>query len=87
MKKFITFGSFNNYNKINNVIEVWINILKKVSGSKLLLKSSTKKNDKFKTCLKKQLEQSVIYQHLNFLKITLIYIKIDIALDTFLGME
>ena len=62
--KFITFGSFNNYNKINNdVIEVWINILKKVSGSKLLLKSSTKKEiDKFKDLLKKQnLEQSVTF--------------------------
>ena len=86
--KFITFGSFNNYNKINNdVIEVWINILKKVSGSKLLLKSSTKKeNNKFKDLLKKQnLEQSVTFlptskffkDHIN------LYKKIDIALDTF----
>ena len=34
----------NNYNKINkNVLNVWSNILSKVKGSKLILKSSTKK--------------------------------------------
>ena len=86
--KFITFGSFNNYNKINDdVIEVWLNILKKIPSSKLILKSSTKKeNDKFKNFLQKEnLDKSVIFlptaknfeDHMN------LYKNIDIALDTF----
>ncbi len=86
--KFITFGSFNNYNKINeNVIEAWVNILKKLPGSKLLLKSSSKKeNDKFQDLLREQnLEKSVVFlptakffkDHIN------LYKNIDIALDTF----
>ena len=41
--KYITFGSFNNFNKINDsVIDVWSQILKNVIGSKLILKSSSK---------------------------------------------
>ncbi len=86
--KFITFSSFNNYNKINDdVIEVWMNILKAVPGSKLLLKSSTKKEiEKFKNLLQEQnLEKSVLFlptakffkEHIN------LYKNIDIALDTF----
>ena len=40
-KKFVTFGSLNNFRKINDdVIEVWSSILKKVKGSKLILKTS-----------------------------------------------
>ena len=40
--KFITFGSFNNFRKINeNVISVWSRILKKIPNSKLILKSSS----------------------------------------------
>ena len=39
-KKFITFGSFNNFRKINDeVIEVWSSILKKVKNSKLIIKN------------------------------------------------
>ena len=42
-EKNITFGSFNNFNKINDrVINVWSQILLKVKNSKLILKSSLK---------------------------------------------
>ena len=86
--KFITFGSFNNYNKINdNVLETWINILKNVKSSKLVLKSSTKKEvDEFQNLFEKySVLDSVIFlpttklfeDHINQYK------KIDIALDTF----
>ena len=38
---YFTFGSFNNFMKINKkVLDVWINILKKIKNSKLILKSS-----------------------------------------------
>jgi len=44
-KKFITFGSFNNFQKINdNVAKVWSKILKNIKNSKLILKSSLKKD-------------------------------------------
>ena len=37
----VTFGSFNNFGKINtSVVETWSRILKKVKNSKLILKSS-----------------------------------------------
>lgn len=84
----ITFGSFNNFNKINSsVIQVWSKILKKVNNSKLILKSSSPLiTDKLS---KKFDEQKVLKsieflpynknfeEHLNFYK------KIDISLDTF----
>lgn len=86
--KFITFGSFNNYSKINDeVVATWSQILKNVVSSKLILKSSLKKDI---TRLKKIFENynvlnSVIFleteknfeDHLN------LYNKVDIALDTF----
>ena len=38
---YFTFGSLNNFMKINDeVFDVWINILKKVKNSKIILKSS-----------------------------------------------
>ena len=41
--KYFTFGSFNSFNKINpDVVNVWSNILKRVSRSKLVLKTSQK---------------------------------------------
>ena len=86
--KYITFGSFNNFNKINNnVVETWSKILKEVTNSKLILKSSIKKNtEKLKELFKKNdvlesitfLERTSSYEdHLNTYK------EIDIALDTF----
>ena len=36
--KYFTFGSFNNFAKINSdVVSVWSNILKKINNSKLIL--------------------------------------------------
>ncbi|MDC1178902.1 hypothetical protein OAT43_01780 [Candidatus Pelagibacter ubique] len=86
--KYISFGSFNNFNKINyNVVETWSKILKEVTNSRLILKSSIKKNtEELKELFKKNevlgsvtlLERTSSYEeHLN------LYKKIDIALDTF----
>ena len=86
--KFITFGSFNNFRKINdNVISVWSRILKKIPNSKLLLKSSSVLSNnlisqKFK---ENQILDSVEFEpfvsdfetHIN------LYKKVDVALDTF----
>ena len=87
-KKFITFGSFNNFRKINDdVIEAWSIILKKVKNSKLMLKTSFPiSTERFK----KKFDE---YGVLNAVKILPfkkkfanhleIYKDIDIALDTF----
>ena len=84
----VTFGSFNNFNKINDdVIKVWSNILNKVEGSKLLLKTSTKKEV---SRMKKIFAKYTSIDSLSFLKTTKsfkdhldLYKNIDIALDTF----
>ena len=86
--KYITFGSFNNFNKINlNVAEVWSKILKNVKNSKLILKSSKTLNmDKLKELFKKNsvLESvSFFERNLSFEEHLNLYQKIDIALDTF----
>ena len=86
--KYITFGSFNNFKKINdNVVNVWSRILKKIPNSKLLLKSSSVLSnnlisEKFK---ENQILESIEFEpfasdfetHIN------LYKKVDIALDTF----
>lgn len=87
-KESITFGSLNNFNKINTtVIETWSKILKEVKNSKLILKSSTSKVIdsliyKFK---KNGVLDSVefINTSLNFEDHMSIYNRIDVALDTF----
>lgn len=86
--KFITFGSFNSFRKINEtVINTWSKILKKIPNSKLLLKSSSvlsnnlilekfKKNDVSKSVeIKPYIDD--FNSHMD------LYNKIDIALDTF----
>ena len=86
--KFITFGSFNNYNKINdNVIDVWSKILKKIKNSKLVLKSS---NASFRSAMKAKFKKKNILNSVEFLSYQGSfedhlneYKKIDIALDTF----
>tara|TARA_Y100000768_G_scaffold371021_1_gene337344 strand:- start:1046 stop:2737 length:1692 start_codon:yes stop_codon:yes gene_type:complete len=87
-KKFITFGSFNNFRKINDdVIEVWSKILKKVKNSKLILKTSfpisterfKKKFDEYGV-LKSVIILPFKKKFANHLEI---YKDIDIALDTF----
>ena len=85
---FITFGSFNNYNKINDsVIEVWSSILKKVKNSKLLLKSSmSTSQDIYKEKFKKNgVLDSITFESYNkeFVNHLEQYKQIDISLDTF----
>ena len=85
--KFITFASFNNFNKINeDVIRVWSEILNKVKNSKLILKSSIKmQTDIIKNQFEKKnvldsvifLEKKTFNDHLN------LYNSVDISLDTF----
>ena len=86
-EKNITFGSFNNFNKINDrVINVWSQILLKVKNSKLILKSSLKIDKNF---LKKEFEKYGVIDSIIFLEKRKLeshynlYKKIDIALDTF----
>ena len=87
--KFFTFGSFNNFDKINSdVISVWSNILKKINNSKLILKTSKIKHglERLKALFKENgVLESITFMgrekefkdHLNA------YNEIDIALDTF----
>ena len=85
---YITFGSFNNFNKINSsVVKIWSNILKKIPNSKLIIKSPTKKDIDYLENLfdTNNVKESISFlppekefiNHLN------LYEKIDIALDTF----
>jgi protein O-GlcNAc transferase len=86
--KYITFGSFNNINKISDdVIDVWSKILKKTKNSKLILKSSRAFSynsliEKFKK--NKVLDLITILDKKNDFEDHMEeYKKIDIALDTF----
>ena len=87
--QYFTFGSFNNFDKINtDVISTWSKILKKINNSKLVLKTSSKrlatkrlkelfkKNDVLESVMFLAREEEFI-NHLNN------YNLIDIALDTF----
>ena len=86
--KFITFGSFNNFNKINDsVIAVWSKILKKIENSKLILKSS---NAVFRSVMAEKFEKNDVLNSIEFISYKgnfndhlNEYKKIDIALDTF----
>tara|TARA_Y100000992_G_scaffold158148_1_gene105851 strand:- start:1279 stop:2964 length:1686 start_codon:yes stop_codon:yes gene_type:complete len=85
---FITFGSFNNFLKINDdVIKVWSSILKNVQNSKLILKTSIPTAN---TIILEKFKQNGIDNSVEFLKYNKSfedhlneYKKIDIALDTF----
>ncbi len=86
----ITFGSLNNFMKVNEeVLDVWINILKKVNNSKIILKSSLYNCE---DVIKKKFEKEGLKDSLVILKKTKrndflshinVYDKIDICLDTF----
>ena len=86
--KYITFGSFNNINKISDeVIDVWSEILKKTSNSRLILKSSQpfaceNLRQKFK---KNKVLDVVTFldRKNNFVDHIEEYKNIDVALDTF----
>ena len=87
--KYFTFGSFNSFDKINpDVVSVWSNILKRVSKSKLVLKTSHTHHalKRLKDLFKKNnvLESIQFIERQEDLKNHLItYNGIDIALDTF----
>ena len=87
--KYFTFGSFNNFDKINpEVVSTWSKILKKVNNSKLLLKTSSKRlaTKRLKELFKKKdvLESVKFIDRAEKFKDHLgNYNHIDIALDTF----
>ena len=87
---YFTFGSFNNFMKINEeVLDVWVSILKKIKNSKLILKSSLYLCDdviikKFESegmadsvQILKKTKRNDFSSHINN------YDKIDMCLDTF----
>ena len=85
---FITFGSFNNLDKINDeTVIVWSEILRKIKNSKLMIKSSINRNNNRlnKLFSDNGVIDSIIFidrkkefeDHMN------LYRQIDIALDTF----
>ena len=86
----ITFGSLNNFMKVNEeVLDVWINILKKIKNSKIILKSSLYVCE---DVIKKKFEKEGLKDSIqilrktkrnNFLSHINVYDKIDICLDTF----
>ena len=85
-----TFGSLNNFMKINDeVINTWIKILKKVKNSKLILKSSLYLCE---DVIKKKFEKEGLANSIEILKKTKrsdflthlnLYDRIDLCLDTF----
>ena len=87
--KYFTFGSFNNFDKINEeVISVWSHILKEIENSKLVLKTSSKRlaTKRLKELFqKKGVLDSIkfIEREKEFEKHLENYNEIDIALDTF----
>ena len=87
-KKFFTFGSFNNLNKVSDEnLKVWAEIISKVKNSRLLLKSSISYNlDSFIEKLKQYnlFEKVDIIKRKEDFKTHLnLYDQIDLALDTF----
>ena len=84
----ITFGSFNNTNKISDeVVSVWSNILKSTNNSRLIIKSSHVYSDEI---LKEKFEKNKVSNQIIFLDRKSSfkehideYKKIDLALDTF----
>ena len=84
----ITFGSLNNFMKVNDeVLDVWVNILKEIKNSKIILKSSLYVCEDVirKKFEKEGLKDSVIIlkktMRNDFLSHINVYDKIDICLD------
>ena len=86
---YLTFGSFNNPAKINeNVVNCWSNILKKIKGSKLIIKCANRRRklDRIEKLFKKNgvLDSVSFYTRIDKVEDHLnLYKEIDIALDTF----
>ncbi|MDC3038769.1 hypothetical protein OA094_00935 [Candidatus Pelagibacter sp.] len=87
---YFSFGSFNNFMKINDeVLDTWIKILKKVKNSKLLLKSSLLlceeviKNKFEKEGLTNSVEILNKTKREDFLSHINLYDRVDLCLDTF----
>ena len=86
--KYITFGSFNNTNKISDeVVSVWSKILQSTNNSRLIIKSSHVYSDE---TLKEKFEKNKVLNQITFLSKKNSfeehineYQKIDLALDTF----
>ena len=87
---YFTFGSLNNFMKVNDeVLDVWVSILKRIKNSKILLKSSLYVcEDK----IVKRFEKEGLENSIKILKKTKekdhsfhidIYESIDLCLDTF----
>ena len=84
----ITFGSFNNTNKISDeVVSVWSDILQSINNSRLIIKSSHVYSDEI---LKEKFEKNKVLNQIIFLDRKSSfkehideYKKIDLALDTF----
>ena len=85
---YFTFGSLNNFMKVNEkVIDVWVNILKKIKNSKIILKSSLYVCE---DVILKRFEKEGLINSIEILKKTKeesshinVYDKIDLCLDTF----
>jgi predicted O-linked N-acetylglucosamine transferase (SPINDLY family) len=88
----ITFGSFNNFNKTSSeILNVWINILKQIPNSQMLIKAKSLYYENCRNSIKKLFVQEGIsterieilswvpsvIEHLN------LYNRVDIALDTY----
>ena len=87
--KYITFGTFNNPAKMtDNVLDCWSDILKKVKGSKLIIKCANKRKkfDRIEKIFEKNgvLGSVTFYHRIDKLEDHLnLYKEIDVALDTF----
>ena len=88
---YITFGSFNNRTKIGSrSIRVWSELLKKIPGSRLLLKSSVRSDSETKHDLSEEFVRNGIepsrievMEYLSYNDHLKQYHRVDIALDTF----
>jgi protein O-GlcNAc transferase len=87
----VTFGSFNNHAKLNvEVVRVWSEILKRVSGSRLFLKSGRLSDPLLREHIRKQFQaygitsdRLTIMHHVEPADHLLAYNNVDIALDLF----
>ena len=89
---YVTFGSFNNFSKINpGVLQLWSEVLKQVPGSRLFLKCPALTDDTVKARVSAELQALGIgAERLDLMGHTrtrqehlALYGRVDIALDTF----